>query len=177
MEASGDYYAILGVESGADDAAIRLAYRKLMRRYHPDVNRSDDAAAQAKSINEAYACLKDPDERAAYDRQRAGPQPQPQPRPRPSRPYSTQTGTGPRRNPYRQRPQPRAYEVEVEPPPPRMRFVIFGLAALVTFLSFAFTAATPPPEPVPAVVTVDGAIGADCVKGEPCPPSEAAVRR
>ncbi|GAA4030160.1 hypothetical protein GCM10022281_06860 [Sphingomonas rosea] len=143
MEASGDYYATLGVERGADDAAIRLAYRTLMRRYHPDINRSDDAAIQAQAINEAYACLKDPDTRAAYDRQRASPKPGP-------------IFTGPDQSYRRPRPRathwqpPRPYEVEVEPPSRKAKVVILGLAALVTIFFFTFTSITPPPEPVPA---------------------------
>lgn len=72
MEAIGDYYATLRVEPDADDAALRLAYRTLMRRHHPDVSVEGDAANQCQAINEAYACLRDPSKRAAYDaRQRA----------------------------------------------------------------------------------------------------------
>lgn len=67
MEATADYYATLGVEPGADSAAIRNAYRDLMRRYHPDVNKSAEAVDKAMAINEAYACLSDPDLRASYD--------------------------------------------------------------------------------------------------------------
>lgn len=72
MEAIGDYYATLRVEPDADDAALRLAYRTLMRRHHPDVSVEGDAENQCQAINEAYACLRDPSKRAAYDaRQRA----------------------------------------------------------------------------------------------------------
>lgn len=72
MEATADYYAILEVEPKADSAAIRLAYRSLMRRYHPDVNKSADAIDKAMAINEAYACLSDPEARASYDWRRGG---------------------------------------------------------------------------------------------------------
>lgn len=69
MAVQGDYYTQLGVDRGADDAALKSAYRKLAMQYHPDRN-PDDAEAEAKfkAINEAYDCLKDPQKRAAYDR-------------------------------------------------------------------------------------------------------------
>lgn len=147
MEASGCYYTILGVDSSADDAAIRLAYRKLMRRYHPDINRAEEAAAQAQSINEAYACLRDPDERAAYDRQRAAPRPSP-------KPNFTAGQWSPPRGPGWQPPRPKAYVVEIEPPTTRVRAGILGLALLVTFITFALTSATPPRDPVPPAPVV-----------------------
>jgi DnaJ-class molecular chaperone len=60
-----DYYRILGVERGADDKAIKSAYRKLARKYHPDVNKGQDA--RFKEINEAYEVLSDPEKRRRYD--------------------------------------------------------------------------------------------------------------
>lgn len=62
-----DYYAILGVprDAGADD--IKKAFRKLARRYHPDVSKEADAEAHMKEVNEANAVLSDPEKRAAYD--------------------------------------------------------------------------------------------------------------
>lgn len=62
-----DYYAILGVERAADDAAIKRAYRKLARKYHPDVSQEAEAEARFKEVAEAYEVLKDPERRAAYD--------------------------------------------------------------------------------------------------------------
>jgi len=64
-----DYYELLEVERGADDATIKSSYRKLAMRYHPDRNPGDaEAEARFKAISEAYDCLKDPQKRAAYDR-------------------------------------------------------------------------------------------------------------
>lgn len=63
-----DYYEVLGVQRDADDNAIKSAYRKLARQYHPDVNKSEDAEERFKEINEAYEVLSDPDKRGAYDR-------------------------------------------------------------------------------------------------------------
>jgi molecular chaperone DnaJ len=60
-----DYYKILGVERGAGDAAIKSAYRKLARKYHPDVNKGKDD--RFKEINEAYEVLSDPEKRRRYD--------------------------------------------------------------------------------------------------------------
>jgi molecular chaperone DnaJ len=64
-----DYYELLGVERGADDAALKAAFRKLAMKYHPDKNPGDSGAeSKFKQINEAYDILKDPQKRAAYDR-------------------------------------------------------------------------------------------------------------
>lgn len=62
-----DYYAILGVPDSADDKAIKTAYRKLARKYHPDVNREPDAEDRFKEVAEAYEVLGNADKRAEYD--------------------------------------------------------------------------------------------------------------
>jgi curved DNA-binding protein len=63
-----DYYKILGVSRDADQKAIRQAYRKLARQYHPDVNPNDKAAEEKfKEINEANEVLSDPEKRKKYD--------------------------------------------------------------------------------------------------------------
>lgn len=62
-----DYYTILGVDRNAPQEAIKRAYKKLARKYHPDVSKEADAEARFKEINEAYHVLKDPDKRKAYD--------------------------------------------------------------------------------------------------------------
>jgi curved DNA-binding protein len=63
-----DYYQILGVPRGADTSDIKKAYRKLARKYHPDVNSASGAEEKFKEVNEAYEVLKDDDKRKAYDR-------------------------------------------------------------------------------------------------------------
>ncbi|KTF40992.1 DnaJ C-terminal domain-containing protein, partial [Xanthomonas translucens] len=66
-----DYYATLGVEPSAGDAEIKTAYRRLARKYHPDVSKEAGAEDKFKAINEAYEALRDPPKRAAYDQLRA----------------------------------------------------------------------------------------------------------
>jgi curved DNA-binding protein len=63
-----DYYQILGVSRDAEKSDIKKAYRKLARKYHPDVNQAATAEDKFKEINEAYEVLKDADKRQAYDR-------------------------------------------------------------------------------------------------------------
>lgn len=64
-----DYYEILGVKRNADTKEIKAAYRKLARKYHPDVNPGDEQAEQRfKEINRAHEVLSDPEKRAKYDR-------------------------------------------------------------------------------------------------------------
>ncbi|MDD2049200.1 curved DNA-binding protein [Pseudomonas putida] len=62
-----DYYKILGVEPTADDKAIKTAYRKLARKYHPDVSKERDAEEKFKEVNEAHDVLSSPEKRAEYD--------------------------------------------------------------------------------------------------------------
>src|SRR5687768_584660 len=66
-----DYYEILGVEAGAGEAEIKTAYRRLARKYHPDVSKEAGAEEKFKAVNEAYEALRDPQKRAAYDQLRA----------------------------------------------------------------------------------------------------------
>ncbi|NMB06800.1 MAG: J domain-containing protein, partial [Tissierellia bacterium] len=63
-----DYYKILGVDKGASNAEIKKAYRKLAKKYHPDLNPNDNEAQEKfKDINEAYEVLGDEKKRKKYD--------------------------------------------------------------------------------------------------------------
>ena len=62
-----DYYKIMGVKRDATQDDIKRSYRKLARKYHPDVSKHSDAEARFKEVGEAYEVLKDPEKRAAYD--------------------------------------------------------------------------------------------------------------
>jgi curved DNA-binding protein len=62
-----DYYQVMGVPRDATDAQIKQAYRKLARKYHPDVSKEKNAEARFKEVGEAYEVLKSPEKRAAYD--------------------------------------------------------------------------------------------------------------
>lgn len=62
-----DYYKILGVDKKASTEDIKKAYRKLARKYHPDISKEKDADARMAEVNEANTVLSDPEKRAAYD--------------------------------------------------------------------------------------------------------------
>lgn len=66
--AKRDYYEVLGIKRSASDAQIKTAYRKLARKYHPDVNKASDASGQFREATEAYEVLSDQEKRKMYDR-------------------------------------------------------------------------------------------------------------
>ncbi len=63
-----DYYNVLGVPRDADQDAVKRAYRRLARKFHPDVSKEPEAKQRFQEVGEAYEVLKDPQKRAAYDR-------------------------------------------------------------------------------------------------------------
>ena len=69
MSEKRDYYEVLGVDKGASAADIKKAYKKMARKYHPDLNRDNpkEAEEKFKEVNEAYDVLKDPQKKAQYD--------------------------------------------------------------------------------------------------------------
>ncbi len=70
-----DYYKVMGVARDATEAQIKQAYRRLARKYHPDVSKEKDAEARFKEVGEAYEVLRNPEKRAAYDQLGSGPRP------------------------------------------------------------------------------------------------------
>lgn len=69
-----DYYAVMGISEDASAHDIKMAYRRLARKFHPDLNKEADAEKNFKDLGEAYDVLKDPEKRKLYDQMRAQPQ-------------------------------------------------------------------------------------------------------
>ena len=65
---ASDYYEILGVTRNADKEELKRAYRRLARKYHPDVNKDPEAEDRFKEINRAYEALSEPELKSRYDR-------------------------------------------------------------------------------------------------------------
>jgi curved DNA-binding protein len=68
MAQATDYYAVMGLQRDANEKDIKVAYRRLARKYHPDVNKEPEAEEKFKELGKAYEVLKDPKKRAAYDK-------------------------------------------------------------------------------------------------------------
>ena len=68
MATKRDYYEVLGVSKDADADAIKKAYRTLAKKYHPDINKSEDAPEKFKEVQEAYEVLSDETKKNLYDR-------------------------------------------------------------------------------------------------------------
>ena len=67
MSEKRDYYEVLGLSKGASEEEIKRAYRKMAKKYHPDINKEPGAEEKFKEVNEAYEVLSDPQKKAAYD--------------------------------------------------------------------------------------------------------------
>ena len=67
MAEKRDYYEVLGIEKSASKAEIKKSYRRLAKKYHPDVNKAADAEEKFKEVQEAYEVLSDDQKRSAYD--------------------------------------------------------------------------------------------------------------
>ncbi|GMC17387.1 hypothetical protein N5D_13630 [Enterococcus faecalis] len=67
MATKRDYYEVLGLAKGASDDEIKKAYRKLSKKYHPDINKEADAEEKFKEVSEAYEVLSDPQKKADYN--------------------------------------------------------------------------------------------------------------
>src|SRR3989344_8236831 len=67
MATKKNYYEILGVSKAATDTELKSAYRKLARQFHPDVNKTPEAAERFKEVSDAYQILSDPRKRQTYD--------------------------------------------------------------------------------------------------------------
>ena len=67
LEHKIDYYSVLGISRGSDLKAVKVAYFRLAKKYHPDYNSSDNAEAMFELISEAYEVISDPSKRAKYD--------------------------------------------------------------------------------------------------------------
>ena len=65
MSEKRDYYEVLGLSKGASDEEIKRAYRKMAKKYHPDINKEPGAEEKFKEVNEAYEVLSDPQKKAA----------------------------------------------------------------------------------------------------------------
>ncbi|MDP3559600.1 MAG: DnaJ C-terminal domain-containing protein [Legionellaceae bacterium] len=68
MAQSKDYYSIMGLQKSASDKDIKMAYRRLARKYHPDLSKDPNGEEKFKELGQAYEVLKDPEKRAAYDK-------------------------------------------------------------------------------------------------------------
>lgn len=146
-----DYYAVLGLPPSADDATIRLAYRRLARRYHPDIA-GDENLHLMQTLNQAYQTLSDPERRRLYDASRPPPpMAEAEPRHTPPQPQQRPPQPQPSHSPA---PAARRPETVTASPGPLRRLAVFddGQASAVVSVALAQGGA------VAAVGHIDGQI-------------------
>ena len=169
MRNTHDLYAVLQVHDSAEPEVIEAAYKRLVRKYHPDVNGSPDATAIMQRLNAAYAVLSDPRKRSAYDQQRRAAR-----RSEPPRPARTeqQRHSGQEKTEHRGRKSP---QQDPNPKTTGTWFVVISVAFLALLaVGTVRDRLEPSPaapallSPIPGGTTADGREGLADVEVRPC---------